>query len=75
VTEKQRKENTKDMKNMLAKAHADIASERKAMFIGLKNELLDLIVKVTQCIRQHELSDVEKLQHDQHAAEIVTKRA
>ncbi|MDR2720860.1 MAG: F0F1 ATP synthase subunit B, partial [Puniceicoccales bacterium] len=60
VSDRQRVEGKKTVENMVAKARADIANERRIMFSGLKSEVKELIIEATRCVLQHELSDAEK---------------
>jgi F-type H+-transporting ATPase subunit b len=73
VAERQRAESKKSAEDMLAKAQADIANERKIMFSGLRGEVMGLVVEATRRILQRELSDGEKVQYGQHAAEVLAK--
>lgn len=75
LADKQRVESKKMAEEMFAKAQADIATERKVAFAGLKGELKDLVIEATQCALQRELSDVEKSKYGQYAAEVLMKTA
>ncbi|MDR0595222.1 MAG: F0F1 ATP synthase subunit B [Puniceicoccales bacterium] len=73
--DKQRMESKKMVEEMFAKAKANIATDRKIAFAGLKGEFKDLIIEAAQCALQRELSDIEKFKYGQHAAEVLTKTA
>jgi F-type H+-transporting ATPase subunit b len=71
--DRQRAENKKIAEDMVARARTDIANERKIMFSGLKGDVKELVVEATRCVLQRELSDSEKVQYSQCAANVLTK--
>jgi F-type H+-transporting ATPase subunit b len=71
--DRQRLESKKFAEDTIAKARAEIADERSAMFSGLRGDLKGLVIEAAKQVLSRELSNSEKASYGKRAMEALTE--